>query len=259
MRTAGERAFEVYLVENGFTTFEFERAHAGKRKRPDYSLDLDREYLFDVKDMTKDENLDFYKWIREQINQGSRKFREYKGWPCCVVMFAESTRDSKLVTPFCVLGAMYGDYGITIPFDESRGAFDSTRTDSRFVKDGKMMQPRFSKPQNTTITALITLRELPVGQARLAKYFEETRSDVMSHWDLLEIQRKVDFDISEKKLGAIVWENAYAAVRLPRELFAGKWDEWWAADDGTMKCVHVGAALAEFERAYSPPELDIFG
>jgi hypothetical protein len=251
MQTAGERAFETYLTENGLTAFEFERPHAGKRKRPDYSVDLDREYLFDVKDMTKDENLDFYKWIREQINQGSRKFREYKGWPCCVVMFADGTWDSKLVTPFCVLGAMYGNYGITIPFDEARGEFDSTQTDYRFLKDGKMMQPRFAKPQNTTISALITLRQLPVGQARLANYFKATEPDVKFHWDP-DIQTKVDFDISEKKLGAIVWENGYAAVRLPRELFAGEWDEWWAADDGKMRCVHVGAALEEFQQSYPP-------
>jgi hypothetical protein len=109
MRTAGERAFEKYLTERRLVPFEFERTRPNKRKRPDYSVDLEREYLFDVKDMTQDEGHDFYDWIREQINQGCRKFREYKGWPCSIVMFANGTWDSKLVTPFVVLGAMYGN------------------------------------------------------------------------------------------------------------------------------------------------------
>ena len=252
MRTAGERAFEKYLLESGLGSFEFERVHPGKRKRPDYSLDLEREYLFDVKDMTQDEGIDFYRWIREQINQGNRKFREYKGRPCCIVMFAAGTWDTKLVTPFVVLGAMYGDYGISIPFDAERELFDSTQTESGFFKNGKMMQPRFVKPQNTTISALLTLRELPVGQARLAKYFDTAEPDVKFQFDL-DIQNKVDFDISEKKLGVIVWENAYAAVRLRRDLFAGEWDEWWAAEEGAVTCTHKGESLQAFERDYPPP------
>lgn len=80
MQTAGEIAFAKYLSDKGLP-FEFEREHPGKRKRPDFAVDLDREYLFDVKDMTSDEGHEFYGWIREQINQGSRKFREFKGAP----------------------------------------------------------------------------------------------------------------------------------------------------------------------------------
>lgn len=250
MQTAGELAFAKYLTENGLP-FEFEREHPGKLKRPDFAVDLDREYLFDVKDMTSDEGRDFYDWIREQINQGSRKFREFKGTPCCIVMFASGTWDSKLVTPFVVLGAMYGNCGISIPFDKNSQTFDSARTSYSFLKDGKMMQPRFSKPQNTTISALVTLRELPVGQAKLAEYYERTQPNVTFHWDP-DIQTKVDFDISEKQLGAIVWENLYAAVPLPRSLFSGDWDERWAHEGNAFRSVHLGKKLAEFEKAYPP-------
>jgi hypothetical protein len=117
-----------------------------------------------------------------------------------------------------------------------------------------MMQPRFPNPQNTTISALITLRELPVGQAKLAQYFEKMQPDVKIHYDP-DIQKKVDFDISEKQLGVIVWENAYAAVPMRRDLFVGPWDEWWGRDRDVIRPVHIGEALIEFERAYPPAAL----
>lgn len=164
-------------------------------------------------------------------------------------MFAAGTWDSKLVTPFVVLGAMYGNYGVSIPFDHKSQTLDSAGASHGFLKDGKMMQPRFHKPQNTTLSALITLREFPVGQAKLAEYYARTQPDVKFHWDP-DIQAKVDFDISERQLGVIVWENVYAAVPLSRALFSGEWDERWAHDGKEFHSVHIGRQLAEFEKAY---------
>ena len=49
-RTQGEIVFESYLKSQGIP-FEFEKEHAGKNKRPDYSIEWQCKMLvFDVKD-----------------------------------------------------------------------------------------------------------------------------------------------------------------------------------------------------------------
>jgi hypothetical protein len=51
-KTEGERLFEEYLCSQRITNFEYEKEYSGKSKRIDYTVPLDREYLFDVKDFS---------------------------------------------------------------------------------------------------------------------------------------------------------------------------------------------------------------
>ena len=55
----------------------------------------------------------------------------------------------------------------------------------------------------------------------------------------------MEFDIGEKHLGLIVWENAFAATPLPGDLFRGPYDERWAFVGSDIRRVHVGTVVAE--------------
>ena len=49
-----------------------------------------------------------------------------------------------------------------------------------------------------------------------------------------------NFDIGEKQLGVIVWENAVARMPLSRELFTGPYDERWGYEDGQQSIAFRG-------------------
>jgi hypothetical protein len=90
-RTKGERLFQEYLRSQGITDFEYEKERDGKLKRPDYTVRLDREYLFDVKDFTYTEvpecgSYDPYQRLRSKISEIREQFRE-----CHVAPFSTTT------------------------------------------------------------------------------------------------------------------------------------------------------------------------
>ena len=252
MRTAGEKTFEEYLREVGFDAYTFEKEHPGKQKKPDYTFEIDGQPLFDVKDCEKRHGgggaYDPHTWIRGTVEQGRRKFREFKGQPCSIVMYPAGTWQVELSDPDIVLGAMYGNYGIAIPFDEQAGSFDAEKAYSTFLGGGKMRRPGWRKPQNTTISALITLREVRIGQSRLNKYVAELPHE--GFWWDPDVQSKVDFQITEAHLGVIVWENRYAACPLPRDLFREPYDERYGDNGEKIERVFLGDRIAEYHKNY---------
>ena len=112
-----------------------------------------------------------------------------------------------------------------------------------FLGRGKMVRP--THYQNTTISALITLRHVGVGMRQyrtmVKKYpdldVEETLAAAAKEFP--------NFDIGEKQLGVIVWENAVARIALSRELFTGPYDERWGYEDGYQSIIFRGEKLAE--------------
>ena len=90
-RTSGELLFQEYLKDMEYE-YEFERSFPGKSKRPDYTMTRNEEFLFDVKDFDPVHpnkgfgTFDPYPPIREKINQGCEKFREFKDYSCSLVM-----------------------------------------------------------------------------------------------------------------------------------------------------------------------------
>ena len=76
-----------------------------------------------------------------------------------------------------------------------------------------MVHPHTGQAQNTTISALITLR-----------HTSKTKS-------------------GEHKLGVIVWENMLARIPFPRELFRGKFDERYGLDGANVGPIFIGCGL----------------
>lgn len=223
--TIGERLFEEYLLSQGMINFEYEKSHESKSKRPDYFVHVgDKQYIFEVKDIDPpnlrkdDRNYDVLAPIREKINRAAKQFKEYKKWPCCLVLYNNGNRFVPLEDPLDMLGTMNGDPGATWNFDLSTDGLIPGTIRLTFGDNGKMIRPKLSEPQNTTISALITLRYVAIKQ-------------------------------DETKLGVIVWENRFARVPFPRELFCGPYDERYVFDGDRIKRAFVGRAITT-----SPPK-----
>jgi hypothetical protein len=266
-KTAGEAAFEEYLRENGIP-FAYELQEEGKARRPDYTIKCRGVAIkLDVKDV-EDETLagnhlevneaalvavalgnapddghavhehvggggyDPHPALREKINTARQQFKEYKGMPCAIVLHSTG-RDADLRSPEIMLGVMYGNFGISIPFNPERGDFVGTEAEAGFLSGGSVVHRRKStdetRIQNTTISALITIRQVKIGCARLAEYYssQPDRRAAYSFDPALHARLKVD----KSHYGLIVWENAFAANPLPKDLFRGPYDEYWSTSE----------------------------
>jgi hypothetical protein len=176
-RTQGEILFEQYLATQRLE-FEFEKTYPGKSKRPDYTIEWnDQPVIFDVKDFDPPENLprsgayDPYIGIREKINQGRDKFKEYKEFQCGLVLRNLGHPLVSTHEPYVMLGAMYGDSGFTIPVNTTTGMGDMEGVRRGFLGRGKMIRRNSSRYQNTTISAIITLSIIRPHSAMLQDAF----------------------------------------------------------------------------------------
>jgi hypothetical protein len=178
--TDGELLFQDYLDAMRYQ-YEFEKEFPGKKKRPDYTISLNGVSLFDVKDF--EPNLptfgfsayDPYPRIRQKIEEGRIKFKEFKDYPCSLVLKNNGNPLVHLENPNIMLGSMYGDAGFTVPVYVGAGPMPSERPDvgRAFLSRGKMIRP--DHLQNTTVSALITLRFVPVGSRRIDRVWQEQK------------------------------------------------------------------------------------
>ena len=257
-RTPGELLFEEYLRSQGLTDFEYEKERPGKQRRPDYSVTIEhREYLFDVKDFEPEIypigffSHDPYPRIREKINQVSKQFKEYEGWTCCAVLYNNGDHLLGLNDFTVMYGAMEGDFGVSMVIDVEQGRAIPGSEQYAFLDRGKMIRPHWVEPQNTKISALITVRKLLVGQTR---YMRELRLMIRNKVPgPFPSESEVDFDTNEEHVGVIVWENRFAAVPFSRDLFRGNYDARWGLNGDVIERIYAGEGLLAFE-ALDPDE-----
>lgn len=226
--TQGEILFERYLASQSLP-FEFEKEHAGKSRRPDYTIEWKGQTIvFDVKDLDPPEKLslgfqqfDPYTRIREKIEQGREKFKQYKELCCGLVLYNAGHPLVSLERSDIMLGAMYGDSGFTFPVDMSTGVGDGSKMKQAFLGRGKMIRPKWSQPQNTTISAIITLVRI---QPHFLYLLDLVRED--PHRDNeAEIRSRVpNYDPELEVPRLIVWYNAVARIPFPTDLFCGAYD-----------------------------------
>jgi hypothetical protein len=173
MRTIGEKTFEGYLNSHEIK-YEFERWRPDKQRRPDYTIFHDREYLLEVKDLEATDipeggPFDGYTRIRSKIDSAAKKFQEYETYPCALVLYNNNAALVDVTKPELVLGAMYGNVGIVIPFNVET-AEPTGHEYQAFLEGGKMIRPHWKEAANTIICALITLRYVEVGLMRQSEF-----------------------------------------------------------------------------------------
>jgi len=215
-RTIGEEEFEKYLTTAGYP-FEYEKVWPGKTRRPDYTLTRNGgTFLFDVKDFDPKlpvlgfGQIEMYSGIRRQIEAGRQKFKEFKEFPCCVVLRNNGSMFARIEDPHTVFGAMYGNVGFAIPVYVGGGPPppDAPQVRQTFLGGAQMLPNK-----NTTISALLTVRDVSIE--------------------------------GETQLGVIVFENAYARLPLPRDMLNGPYDVRYGRDGNDLACVFWGSELAE--------------
>jgi hypothetical protein len=249
-RTEGERRFEAYLESMGYP-FEFEKQYPGKKKRPDYSVVLnDVTFLFDVKDAEEEllppglQQIEPHSEIIERIKAGQKKFKEFREFPCCIVLQNNGNISMMSEEPSVVLGSMYGRIVFHIPLYVGNGpATGPAPSLTPAFGQGAWLQQN----RNTRISALITLRRIAVGKRRVRRIQQDNPN--MSFYEANdEAVRRFGADYFEElKQGVIVWENAFARAPLPRNTFNGPYDERYGHDGSHMTRIFCGSAFDEFD------------
>lgn len=231
-RTSGELLFEQYLKLQNLT-FDFEKEHAGKSKCPDYAIEWrGSTVLLDVKDFDAPAEMvkgfsgafDPYPSIREKIEQGRDKFKQFKDVCCALVLCNLGNPFVMLQDSHIMLGAMYGDSGFTFPVNTKTGIGDASKLRRTFLGKGKMIRPNWSKPQNTTISALITLSTIQPHYVRLVEMIRENRSREIEDCQAELERTHPGYDPNLTVPRVIVWHNAVARIPFPPDLFCGLYD-----------------------------------
>jgi hypothetical protein len=128
-----------------------------------------------------------------------------------------------LSLPDVMLGAMYGDSGFTFPVDTKTGVGDASQAKHAFSGKGKMVRPNWSLPQNTTISALITLGSILHYELLIDKVHADPNRNI----DACEAELRSaipNYDASQTAPRVIVWHNAVARIPFPDDLFRGLFD-----------------------------------
>jgi hypothetical protein len=260
-KNPSEMLFEQYLDARGLRNWEFEPKIEGKTKRPDYRLIHETaELFFEVKEFRRalpagSGAYDPYGPIREKINEGYRKFREFKEYCCSLVLYNPAAPLIHLSDPEIMFGCMLGNLGVRVPRALVGGGQAGPATRA-FLGGGKMGNHRRRQPQNTTISSVIALSHFPVGQRRLEIEMTKAKQSLARSltleecWDLCQRHRTEDgTSIDTRVLRVVVYENPYARVPLPRNIFDGPFDERWGPDGDAIGLIYAGPEIAKLERA----------
>jgi len=244
-KTPGELAFEEYLNGQAIP-FEHEPPLSFTNKLIDYVIEHPTHgtIYFEVKDLNSPppsgsfSAFDPYLPIRNHIEEGQRKFKDFAEELCALVLFAPPGSFVNLMEPHVMLGAMYGNLGFTIPFDPISGTADSSQIESKFlVGEGKMVRP--TRHQNTRIAALISLVSYSTFAKEAVLYVrtDDGRSPRERWDDALSGRAGISQDPT---LCVTVWENGTAKRRLPQDLFRGTMDAWWTCDEDQQGPSFIG-------------------
>lgn len=246
-KTPGELAFEEYLNQQGIA-FEHEPPLSFTNRLIDYVVDhpTHGKIYLEVKDINVPpprgiSQVDPYTPIRNHIEQGQKKFKgqAFVDKLCALVLFAPPGSFVHM-EPYVMLGAMYGDFGWTIPLNTETGAADASKIESTFiVGEGKMIRPTEYQFQNTRIAAILSLVSYSTFAKEAYRFLrtDDGRSQ-QERWDDIFSGRSGICE--DSTLCVTVWENATAKRRLPQDLFRGPMDEWWTFDGNEQRPSFVG-------------------
>jgi hypothetical protein len=258
-RTPGELVFEWYL-DFQHVPFEFEKDYPSKSKRPDFTIEWEgRPIVFDVKDFDPPTTplmgfgaFDPYPPIREKIAQGRKKFKEYKEYCCGLVLFNAGRPLIFLDSPDIMLGSMYGDSGFTFPVNTETGVGDASQIKQAFLGRGKMIRPSWKQPENTTISAIITVDIIRPFMIELADLMVE---DHTRDWET-ELREKIPgFDPNVQIPRVIAWHTAFARMPFPSNLFCGDYDTHYGVSEMRQGVTFEGTALPDRLKLSKPRTL----
>jgi hypothetical protein len=125
------------------------------------------------------------------------------------VLYNNDARLVDVTMPDFVLGAMYGNVGIVVSFDVESGESKGAEYQA-FLGGGKMLRPHWKNPENTRISALISLRYVEVGLMRQNEFVSKLETTETSRVKrAVEIYQQLanamfDFDPKETHIGRML-------------------------------------------------------
>jgi hypothetical protein len=251
-KTISESLFEDYLRSQGLA-FKFEKTYPGKSKLVDYTVAVEGgDFLFEVKQFEQKNYplpqsgptyIDPHRAIRAKIEQAKEKFREYDGFPCCLVMFNSNDAFVMDTEPHAVLGAMYGEIGVQFPLAAGVVTIAPSLEPTFVGEKGRMIHRE--KPCNTRISAVISLYRYHVGSLRYGQWMKQMLADLKAGKIKEEDIVEPELSIEEVQLAVSVWKNIYADTPFPETLFRGLYDEHWGLVGDYVKRTYIGPGRIE--------------
>lgn len=267
--------------------WEYEPEIVGAAKRPDFAIPRSaaRPLLLDAKqfdppsaDAWRQETagpraFNPYAGARAKIDEGRRKFREFKGrFPCGVVLRSGALAEQCLDDPMMVFGSMLGSLGVQWPVDET-GTAHPDRGGQAFLGGGRMIDGKRRTPQNTTLGALLVLRRVPAyGRALRMALARRPRDGRRSFEEIHAITLRVAEELHRRGvterppiLGVRVHLNPFTSpphqVAFPHEAFVGPVDEVWSYDvmHREVRLEFRGAELVRTDRVAMEVAQHMFG
>ncbi|HME01301.1 MAG TPA: hypothetical protein VKM93_28810 [Terriglobia bacterium] len=110
----------------------------------------------------------------------------------------------------------------------------------------------WKEPENRRISAILTLRHYPAGKRRYSRWWKGIRAQIKAGAIDRDAVPEPDFDFGELGLGVVVWDNAYADVPLPLDIFRGPFDERWSVVDNDQRLTFRGAGIVAVEPDTEP-------
>jgi len=256
---------------SGYLEFEYEPDLSGSSSRPDFVLSaaidgVQQRVLFELKEFqptAADFQLGYraydpYAAVREKIQAGRKKFQDYKDYPCALVLYNAGKPLVDLRWEF-IYGAMLGNLGYSMPFDVDRGQLvDKPLLAPIFTSGGEMHREKNGQPiqpQNTTISAIVVLELLAVGNRRfemeVAKRQQALGRELSyeEFFNLVEESRGTERDISLRQLRTVTCLNPYRRIAFPERLFRGPYDEYYGEISGNLQRIYLGNQLRSIELA----------
>jgi hypothetical protein len=198
-------------------------------------------------------SVDPYPPLRRKINKAIEKFKDLEEYSCSLVLHYAGPGLIFLEPPF-IFGAMLGDVGFEVPIDLGR-ATPKGDVNNVFTKRGRMIQygkgGTAERPQNTTINAIVVVEHYALGRRRFMTHLGERERTIGRRLtddefaDELATAEGTDRDVSTVVVRAVVHENPYARIPLPRGIFVGSYDERYGPDGGRITRVFAGEVVGQ--------------
>lgn len=185
-----------------------------------------------------------YKAIEAKISEAKEQFKEYKEFPCSLVL-ANLSEGFVNLDSWAIYGAMLGSLGFKLPLQVERNGHASANV---FLSGGKMVNGARKEPWNTTFSTIVVVGTYPLSENVIRLEIKKRQSALgrmtTSMKDLAVWGSLPDSD-DLRRVRVYVYENPYARIPLSRDLFNGPFDQRW----GTEGPIHQTALHLDRNRS----------
>jgi hypothetical protein len=256
IRTESEEKFEQYLTAEDLA---WSRIPGSTRKQPDYSVQhRETTCVFEVKEFDEPQvrpvgGYDPLPPIRHKIKRAAEKFSQYRDPRCGVVL-----RGSKSIVRTAHQ---------SVVFPAAFGRCVNTEPDV-YIDPGP--EPRcfhfsgvaaLTADQNRTVSAVIILAEYELNHVWVEAWREMAAREQRGERTHLGDQMALCQQIWEERgprysyegtIRTIVFENPYARVPFPPDLFIGPFDQHWRHQLGWFRLAFMGSGIERLRSDHVP-------